>query len=219
MVVLPELIGGDLADADYVAHLRQIAVSAEAWVVGGSHHRRTGRSISNCGAVVDPHGEVVARYAKATPFGSERTDGVEPGPPGVTVRIAGCHVAVLICADAWFAEHLLALEPSPDLVIVTSFSVTRRDPAAARRLWHHLAVSRAYEFGAYVAVADWRAGARYRGVRAAGASGLAEPEPHRLGDHFSSAGDADVWVRDLDLARLREHRRDRAALGLFRGVL
>lgn len=217
IVVLPELIGAELAEADYLEHLRRIATMAGAWVVGGSHHHRAGRSITNNGAVVAPDGHVAARYGKGNPFGPERGNGVQPARPGATVRIAGCDAAVLICADAWFAEHLLALDPpSPDLVIVTSFSITRREPDAARRLWHHLTVSRAYEFAAYVAVADWRAGTMLHGLRCAGAGGLAEPEPRRLGEYFEPAGDADIWVRPLDLDRLRAHRRDRASQGLLR---
>lgn len=217
IVVLPELIGSDLIEADYLGQLRRIATAAGAWVVGGSHHCRTGRSITNHGTVVGPDGDVVARYGKANPFGPERRNGVQPTRPGATVRIAGCDVVVLICADAWFAEHLLArTPPSPDLVIVTSFSITRREPSAALRLWHHLAASRAYEFAAYVAVADWRQGTTYCGLGCAGASGVAEPEPRQPGEFFAPADDAVVWVRELDLDRLRAHRRDRATQGLLR---
>ena len=121
-------------------------------------------------------------------------------------------MTVLLCADAWFAE--LLLEPahaSADVIVVPSFAITRRPPAFARALWQHLAVARAYEFTAYVAVNDWRRPAIYLGQPTAGVGGVADPFPSSPDRYFTPATDAIVSVHHLDLTRLDDHRLDRSA--------
>jgi hypothetical protein len=104
----------------------------------------------------------------------------------------------------------------PDLVLVPALSVTRKPtPDYARALWRHLSISRAYEFGTYVGVADWAQGSDTRSLHVAGAGGFADPttsDPQRF---FAPAAQGGVLVVELDLERLASFRRDRAQRGFF----
>ncbi len=218
IVVLPELIGATMARDEYLIALRDIAVDTGAWVVGGSHYSTTG-PLTNGGAVVDPTGMVVDHYEKRNPYGVEHDHGVQPGDRHASFEITGRAVTVMICADAWFAELLLDPPTTADLIIVPSFSITRRPPAFSQALWEHLAVARAYEFTAFVAVSDWRQGATYHGAPSAGVSGVADPFPRHPERYFVAADDADVSVHALDFARLDSLQRDRMARGFTRRLL
>jgi len=218
VVVLPELIGATMVRDDYLAALREIAAATGAWVVGGSHYATTG-PLRNGGAVVDPHGAVVDQYEKRNPYGVEHDHGVQAGDRHASFTIDGRTVTVMICADAWFAELLLDPPSMADLIIVPSFSITRRPPAFSRALWEHLAVARAYEFTAFVAVSDWRQGATYHGAPSAGVSGVADPFPRQPDRYFVAADDADVSVHALDFSRLDALHRDRVARGFSRRLV
>jgi len=218
LVVLPELIGATMARDDYLVALREITAATGAWVVGGSHYATAGPLV-NGGAVLDPAGTVVDHYEKRNPYGVEHDHGVQAGDRHAAFEIAGRMVTVMICADAWFAELLLDPPSTADVIIVPSFSITRRPPAFSRALWEHLAVARAYEFTAFVAVSDWRQGATYHGAPSAGVSGVADPFPHHPERYFVAADDADVSVHALDFTRLDALHRDRVARGFTRRLL
>jgi predicted amidohydrolase len=217
LVVLPELVGATTRTAEYLRGLRDIVAASGAWVVGGSHYGET-EPLVNSGLVLAPDGSVVDHYEKRNPYGIEHDHGVQPGDRHACFLVDGRSVTVMICADAWFAELLLD-PPSPtDLIIVPSFSITRRPPAFARALWRHLAVARAYEFSAFVAVSDWRQGATYHGSPSAGVSGVADPFPDDPERYFRPAAERTVSVHALDLAKLDGLRRDRLARGFARLV-
>ncbi|SEN27424.1 carbon-nitrogen hydrolase family protein [Nonomuraea pusilla] len=210
VVLLPELAGSDLTRPDYLARVRDLAAGTGLTVVGGSHHDRTPDGTVNRGAVADPTGAIVAEYAKAHPYGVEHESGVVPGDPGGAFTLGGRRLRVLLCADLWYSSSLTG---GDDVVLVPAFSVTRWDgPAAARALWRHMSVARAYEFMAYVAVSDWRHEADYHGRPCAGVTGFADPCPaDPSGFHVTPS--APVSVRALDFDRLDAFRADRAARG------
>jgi predicted amidohydrolase len=215
LVVLPELVGATLPTPTYLAELRELVAATGAWLVGGSHYSTTGRRM-NGGLVLDPGGDVVDGYEKRNPYGVELDHGVLPGDRHASFPIGGRTVTVMICADAWFAELLLDPPARTDLIVVPSFSITRRPPAFSQALWRHLAVARAYEFNAYVAVSDYRVGAMFHGAPSAGVSGVADPWPTEPDRYFTAAADSAVWVHRLDFPRLDALRNDRIARGFAR---
>lgn len=215
LVVLPELIGATLPTATYLAELRRLVAATGAWLVGGSHYTTTGPR-TNGGLVLDPDGDVVDRYDKRNPYGVEQDHGVLPGDRHASFVIGGRAVTVMICADAWFAELLLDPPSRADLIVVPSFSITRRPPAFSQALWRHLAVARAYEFNAYVAVSDYRVGASYHGAPSGGVSGLADPWPTDAERYFTAAAGTTISVHGLDFTRLDRLRHDRLARGFTR---
>jgi len=217
VVVLPELIGATMSTAEYLSALRAVVAATGAWLVGGSHYGETA-PLMNSGVVLAPDGSVVDHYEKRNPYGIEHDHGVQPGDRHAAFMVDGRSVTVMICADAWFAELLLDPPTRADLIVVPSFSITRRPPAFARALWRHLAVARAYEFSAFVAVSDWREGATYHGGPSAGVSGVADPFPDDPERYFTPAAEHLVSVHELDFAKLDGLRRDRLARGFARLV-
>jgi predicted amidohydrolase len=217
LIVLPELIGATLPAEEHLTQLRAITAATGGWVVGGSHYGTAG-PLTNRGVVLDPDGHVVDEYVKRNPYGIEHDHGVQPGDRHASFEIDGVNVTVMICADAWFAELLLDPPSRADLIVVPSFSITRRPPAFGRALWRHLAVARAYEFSAFVAVSDWRLGATYHGQPCAGVSGVADPFPADPERYFVPADDAPVSVHRLDVGKLDGLRRDRRARGFARAI-
>jgi predicted amidohydrolase len=212
-----------LDGSTYAEAIRSLARTTEMWIVGGSHHRRQpeadGGGLLNCGIAVDPGGDVVAEYDKLNPYGFELGAGVVPGDRLGVFDADGLRVAVLICADFYFSEllhQLLATEPV-DLIAVPSFSLTRlADPKPARDLWQHMAIARAYEFGAYVAVSDWAPGTPLAGVHSAGVAGFAMPHAREGERMWQPIGRSQVLGAELEPARLRSFRADRLTRGLLR---
>ena len=215
VVVLPELIGATLPTTTHQTELRRLVSATGAWVIGGSHYATTGPR-TNSGLVLDPDGDLGDGYEKRNPYGVEHDHGIRPGDRHASFVIGARTVTVMICADAWFAELLLDRPSKVDLIVVPSFSITRRPPAFSQALWCHLAVARAYEFSAYVAVSDYHVGATYHGAPSAGVSGIADPWPTEPDRYFSLATDGTVSVHKLDFTRLDRLRHDRVARGFAR---
>ncbi|WP_179154981.1 carbon-nitrogen hydrolase family protein [Microbispora sp. GKU 823] len=212
VVVLPELAGAELGDRRYRRRVEGLARSLGSWVVGGSHHCASGSGTVNRGAVADPGGSVVADYEKLNPYGDERAAGVLGGSRPRAVEVGGHRLLVLLCADFWYFDSLAA-ESGPDLVIVPAFSVTQRpSPAIARSLWRHMAVSRAYEVTAFVAISDWAHPSAYRGRTGCGVAGFADPNPATSRGLFRGLGNRRLAAFEPDFAALtdlRDNRRNR----------
>src|SRR5204862_2676915 len=127
--------------------------------------------------------------------------------------VAGRRVLVLVCADFWFSDVFYRASGLPDLILVPAFSVSRKPtPDYSRALWRHLAVARAYEFGAYVGISDWMHSSEW--PTASGVSGLADPTAVEPDEMFVPTG-GPVRAYDLDWGKLDEFRRDRVSRGFF----
>ena len=213
--VLPELIGASSSAEQYERWVQTIARTLGCVVVGGSHHERRGNSLVNCGVVATPAGDVVARYDKHRPYGSELDRGIVGGHTCGQFSLHGRHFLVLICSDLWFSASFYQLGRLPDVVLTPSFSVSQKaSPTSAQHLWKHMTVSRAYEFATYVGVSDWAYPCVYDGLCSCGVSGLADPRPDGTG-FFTPVGDAVFRSYQLDFDRLdqlRENRRTRGFL-------
>jgi predicted amidohydrolase len=121
---------------------------------------------------------------------------------------------ILICADFFFSDLIHLVTEPPDVILVAALSVTRKPtPHYARALWRHLAVARAYEFGAYVGISDWAHTAAL--PSSAGVSGFADPTASDAGGLFIPTGDAGVAVHSIDRSALEAFRGDRRARGFF----
>jgi predicted amidohydrolase len=127
--------------------------------------------------------------------------------------VAGRRLLVLVCADFWFSDVFYRAAALPDLILVPAFSVSRKPtPDYSRALWRHLAVTRAYEFGAYVGISDWMHTNEW--PTASGVSGFADPtviEPDAL---FVPTG-GEVRAYELDWTALDAFRADRMSRGFF----
>ncbi|HEX3597916.1 MAG TPA: carbon-nitrogen hydrolase family protein [Polyangiaceae bacterium] len=215
VVLLPEHFDLRAARDDYEEGVTGLARRLGCHVVGGSHHEERGGARVNSGVVSNPQGDVTARYEKVRPYATER-ERVHEGAGFGEVDIAGRSVLVLVCADFWFSDLFARAAKLPDLVLVPALSVTRKPtPDYSRSLWRHLAISRAYEFGAYVGVSDWaHVPTPEHLFFASGVAGFADPttvEPER----FFTPIDGDGRLYDLDFEALSAFRKDRRERGFF----
>lgn len=84
--------------------LCRIARELDLWLIPGSLYERDGDRIFNTTPVINPGGEVVARYRKMFPFLPYET-GVTPGADFVVFDVPGVgRFGVSICYDMWFPE-------------------------------------------------------------------------------------------------------------------
>lgn len=209
--VLPELIGADSTDSEYRRLISGLARDLGSWVVGGSHHRAVRGGLINSGLVADSRGNIAARYEKLWPYGIESELGVQSGRRVGRFEVAGCRFLVLLCADFWYSAVLLGrLSPRPDVILVPTFSISRRSsPQAARSLWSSMAVARAYEFSAYVGISDWAYPSEYHGLKSSSVAGLADPRPRNRREFFSRQDGLAISLHQIDIERLRELREHR----------
>ena len=84
--------------------LCQIARDLQLWLIPGSIYERDGERIFNTTPVINPRGEVVARYRKMFPF-LPYESGVTPGAEFVVFDVPQVgRFGVSICYDMWFPE-------------------------------------------------------------------------------------------------------------------
>jgi predicted amidohydrolase len=89
--------------------LCRLARELDLWLVPGSLYERRGDRIYNTAPVINPRGEVVARYRKMFPF-EPYESGVTPGDEFVVFDVPGAgRIGVSICYDMWFPETIRTL--------------------------------------------------------------------------------------------------------------
>ncbi|MBP6797062.1 MAG: carbon-nitrogen hydrolase family protein [Luteimonas sp.] len=94
---------------DAEASLRDVARRHGLWLVPGSLYERDGDKVYNTTPVIDPEGNVVARYRKLFPFAPYERD-IAPGGEFVTFDVPGAgRFGVSICYDMWFPETTRSL--------------------------------------------------------------------------------------------------------------
>lgn len=116
LVVLPELCtfgpSTDLAIAlpgEVENCFREAALKNGLWLIPGSIFERRGQDIFNTAPVINPQGEVIARYRKQYPF-LPYEKGVAAGDRFVVFDIPGAgRVGLIICYDMWFPETVRTL--------------------------------------------------------------------------------------------------------------
>jgi predicted amidohydrolase len=116
MVVLPELctFGPNPALAvrlpgEVENCFRDLAAEHGIWLVPGSIFEQDGDRVFNTAPVIDPGGEVIARYRKQYPF-CPYEKGVSAGEKFVCFDVPGAgRIGVVICYDMWIPETIRTL--------------------------------------------------------------------------------------------------------------
>lgn len=115
MVMAGELCGYgagfEFADCidDAEAQLCKAAAEHGLWVIPGSLYERRGDVVHNTMPVINPKGEVIARYRKMFPFEPYERN-VEPGKEFIVFDVPGVgRFGVSICYDMWFPETTRSL--------------------------------------------------------------------------------------------------------------
>jgi predicted amidohydrolase len=111
LLVLPELCtfgpNTDLAvgmPGEVENCFREAAVKNDFWLIPGSIFERRGQEVYNTAPVINPQGEVIARYRKQYPF-LPYEKGVSAGDEFVVFDIPGAgRIGLIICYDMWFPE-------------------------------------------------------------------------------------------------------------------
>jgi predicted amidohydrolase len=111
MVVFSELAanGPNLASAQppggpYEAEFREWARRHGIWLIPGSVFEKRDGAIYNTTPVIDPQGEIVARYSKMFPF-TPYEEGVTPGTGFCVFDVPEVgRFGLSICYDIWFPE-------------------------------------------------------------------------------------------------------------------
>ena len=127
----------------------------------------------NTAVVLDPQGEIIARYSKIHMFdvtldgvgGYKESENVAPGDEIVTVEIDGVQVGLAICYDLRFPElfRILALRGAEAIILPAAFTLT-----TGKDHWETLIRARAIENGVYM-VAPAQVGSYSDGKTTAGA--------------------------------------------------
>ena len=180
LVVLPECFsflgrgeGDKLAIAETFEHktgpvmtaLRDLATKHDAWIVGGGTPEIVAgdaRRTYNTAVVIDPRGNLAARYRKVHRFDVDipggavlrESDATARGEELVVVDIAGAPVGLSICYDLRFPElyRRLVKDMGAEVLLVPA-AFTAHTGAAH---WHLLNRARAVEDQAWVvAAAQW----------------------------------------------------------------
>lgn len=111
MVVIGELasFGANPAHAQPLpgpaeSHFCRLASKHGLWLIPGSLYEKTEQGIFNTAPVIDPAGNVVARYRKQFPF-YPYEKGIEPGDESVVFDVPGAgRFGISICYDMSFPE-------------------------------------------------------------------------------------------------------------------
>jgi predicted amidohydrolase len=116
MLVLPELCtyggGTELAvqlPGEVENCFREAARRNDLWLIPGSIFERSGEQVYNTAPVINPDGEVVARYRKRYPF-MPYESGVSRGDDFVVFDVPGVgRLGLIICFDMWYPEMVRQL--------------------------------------------------------------------------------------------------------------
>ena len=239
LVILPECFsflgrreGDKLAIAETLdgagpvaSALRELATKHGVWIVGGGTPELVPGDIArtyNTALVVDPRGELVARYRKIHLFDVDipggavlkESDATAPGAELVVVDIDGASVGVSICYDLRFPElsRRLVKDRGAEVLLVPA-AFTAHTGAAH---WHLLLRARAVENQAWV-VAAAQHGKHNEKRESYGHSLVVDPWGTVVGEQ--AAGDG-VVMATLDGETIAKRRTQMPCLGhavLWRG--
>ncbi len=178
----------------------ELALKHGIWLIPGSLFEQDGDQVFNTSPVINPAGEVVARYRKIFPFSPYEND-TTPGEEFVVFDVPGVgRLGLCICYDAWFPEvsRTLAWMGAEAIICPTMTNTIDRDIelCLART---NAASNQCYFFNLNVA-----------GKMGMGQSISVGPEGNVL--YQAGSGHEIITVEmDFDLVR---HTRERGVLGL-----
>lgn len=141
-----------------IALLQDRARQHRVYIHAGSIAERSGDDgrLLNTTVVIDPTGDIVARYSKLHMFDVELAGGesykesatITPGNEIVTVEVDGVQVGLAICYDLRFPElfRILTLKGAEVIFLPAAFTMT-----TGKDHWEVLIRARAIENGVYMA--------------------------------------------------------------------
>ena len=154
MIVLPELTacGADRSLAESLpgpteARFRASARSHGIWLLPGSLFEAAGDALYNTAPVIDPDGNVIARYRKQFPWMPYET-GVTPGEEFVVFDVPGvARFGVSNCYDMWFPETVRTLAwMGAEVILHPSLTSTIDREAEIAMIRAHAAQNQVYFF-------------------------------------------------------------------------
>ncbi|MEM8682396.1 MAG: carbon-nitrogen hydrolase family protein [Pseudomonadota bacterium] len=200
MVVLGELngYGSDPARAQampgaFEQRFREVASRNDVWLLPGSIMEAAGDLVHNTCPVIDPDGEVIARYRKQFPW-LPYEKGVTPGDEFVVFDVDNVgRFGVSICYDMWFPETIRAMTSmGAEVILHPSLTSTIDRDAEKCMVRAHGAMHQCYVFDVNVA-----------GPLGVGSSLVAGPG----GEIVYEAGEGrDIFPLMLDLDYVRDVR-------------
>jgi len=198
-----------------LAALRKVAARHGIWLLIGSLGVKThdeDERFANRQILIDPQGEIVARYDKIHMFDVDVTpeetyresDGYRPGTRAVVADTPFAKIGMTICYDVRFPYLHRRLAKAGAQVLVAPAAFSHVTGAAH---WHALLQARAIETGCYVLAPA------QTGVHPASVGKSRQTYGHSLvvapwGEILSDAGtDVGVSYVDLDLEKVSQARR------------
>ena len=194
-----------------MSRLRELATQHKVWIVGGGTPERVpgdAKRAYNTAVVVDPSGELVARYRKIHLFDVDipggavlrESDSTAPGDELVVVDIAGAPVGVSICYDMRFPELYRQLVKNMGAEVLLMPSAFTAHTGAAH--WHILLRARAIEEQTWVvAAAQW--GSHNNKRESFGHTLIVDPWGTVVGERADGDG---VVLATLDSATVEKRR-------------
>lgn len=207
MVVLPELCafgpGADQAvclPGEVENCFREAAVKHKIWLLPGSIYERSGEKVYNTTPVINPQGEVIARYRKQYPFLPYEKD-IAAGEDFVVFDVPGAgRVGVIICYDMWYPEMVRTMAwMGAEFVICPSLTNTIDRKVELAIAQSHAALNQMYFLNLNTA-----------GPMAVGQSILAGPDGQVI--HQAGTG-REIMPFELDFEYVRRVR-ERGMFGL-----
>jgi predicted amidohydrolase len=199
-----------------LAAFRALARETGAWLLAGSLHVKLEDEdrLANRSYLVNPEGEVAAKYDKIHMFDVDLPSGesyresknFRPGGEAVLAELPWCRLGMTVCYDLRFPQLYRALAKAGAEVLTIPSAFTR---PTGRAHWHALMRARAIETGCYVLAAA-QCGEHAGGRKTYGHSLIVAP----WGEIVAEAGEEpDVIVAELDLAKGAEARGRVPSLG------
>ena len=196
----------------FLAALRDEAKSLGIWLLIGSLAVKTEASdddrLANRSFLINPTGEIIARYDKIHMFDVDVGDGqsyresraYRPGDHAVLAPTPFGGVGMTICYDLRFPYLYRMLAQSGADIITVPAAFTK---VTGQAHWHALLKARAIETGCYV-IAPAQGGKHADGRETFGCSLIISP----WGDILAEGGvDPGVFLAELDLNSVKEARR------------
>ena len=100
----PKLDKAEALPGPAEARFAEVARECGVWLVPGSLYERQGSRIFNTTPVINPDGDVIARYRKMYPF-LPYEQGIDAGDQSIVFDVPGKgRLGISICYDMWFPE-------------------------------------------------------------------------------------------------------------------
>jgi predicted amidohydrolase len=193
----------------FIAAFRALAKETGAFLlIGSTAVKLDATTLANRSFLIDPAGEIAARYDKIHMFDVDLANGesyresalYRPGEAAIVTQLPWCKLGMTVCYDLRFAYlyRALAQAGAEVLTIPSAFTVP-----TGRAHWHVLMRARAIETGCFVvAPAQW--GEHAEGRKTYGHSLIVAPWGEVLADAGEGVG---VIAAEIDLDKAAEARR------------